>query len=95
MYMKLAFAIATARVPDILILDEIFAGGDARFIEKATERMNRFIEKSSIMLLVSHQQSLLESLCDRIIMLEHGQIVADGATTEVLSYYNERSRAAA
>jgi ABC-type polysaccharide/polyol phosphate transport system ATPase subunit len=92
MYMKLAFAIATARTPDILILDEIFAGGDASFIERAMARMNRFIEKASIMLFVSHQQSLLESLCDRIIMLDHGRIVADGSTADVLKYYNEWSR---
>jgi ABC-type polysaccharide/polyol phosphate transport system ATPase subunit len=87
MYMRLAFAIATAVHPDILILDELFAGGDAEFIDKALDRMHEFIDKSSIMVFVSHQPALLERLCNRVIWLDHGKIVADGEPKEILNRY--------
>jgi ABC-type polysaccharide/polyol phosphate transport system ATPase subunit len=67
MYMKLAFAIATAVHPDILILDELFAGGDAEFIDRAQARMQQFVDKSSILVFVSHQPSLIQKLCNRVI----------------------------
>ncbi|MDN8724060.1 ABC transporter ATP-binding protein, partial [Staphylococcus aureus] len=78
MYMKLAFSIATATKPDILILDELFAGGDADFIKKAQARMKGLIEDSNIMVFVSHQMELLEELCNRVIWVDHGKIIADG-----------------
>lgn len=87
MYMRLAFAIATAVKPDILILDELFAGGDAEFIDKALERMHQFIASSSIMVFVSHQPALLQKLCNRIIWLDHGKIIADGAPEITIERY--------
>lgn len=87
MYMKLAFAIATAVHPQILILDELFAGGDVGFIEKAKTRMHEFISKSGIMVFVSHQPDLLLQLCNRVIWLEHGKIIADGHPETVISAY--------
>lgn len=87
MYMRLAFAIATAVHPDILILDELFAGGDAEFIDKALARMHEFIDKSSIMVFVSHQPDLLRKLCNRVIWLDHGEIVADGQPDVVIDRY--------
>ena len=87
MYMRLAFAIATAVHPDILILDELFAGGDAEFIDKALARMHDFIDKSSIMVFVSHQPELLKKLCNRVIWLDHGEIVADGPPSIVIDRY--------
>lgn len=92
MYMKLAFAIATAVNPDILILDELFAGGDAEFIDRAQERMNKFVDSSSIMVFVSHQPSLIRKLCNRVIWLDHGQIFMDGPTNEVLDAYLTKSQ---
>lgn len=88
MYMRLAFSLATTVHPDILILDELFAGGDAAFVAKGKERMYSMIDRSSAMLLVSHDQSLLRSLCKRFIWLEHGKIIADGDVS-VLDQYNE------
>lgn len=91
MYMRLAFAIATAVNPDILILDELFAGGDAEFIDKALARMHDFIDQSSIMVFVSHQPDLLRKLCNRVIWIDHGNIVADGEPNEVINRYLTKS----
>lgn len=87
MYMKLAFAIATAVHPEILILDEVFAGGDASFISKAKSRMTEFIDKASIMVCVSHDMDLIKSLCNRVIWLDHGQVKADGKPEDIVSSY--------
>lgn len=87
MYMKLAFSIATATQPDILILDELFAGGDADFIQKAQARMKAMIEDSNIMVFVSHQMDLLLELCNRVIWVDHGQIIADGKPQDIINQY--------
>lgn len=87
MYMRLAFAIATAVKPDILILDELFAGGDAEFIDKALDRMHDFIAASSIMVFVSHQPELIRRLCNRVIWLDHGKIIGDGEPDFVIDRY--------
>lgn len=86
MYMRLAFSLATTVHPDVLILDELFVGGDAAFIARGKERMNRLIDRSSVMVLVSHDQGLLRSLCDRFLWLDHGKVIADGDAT-VLDQY--------
>lgn len=86
MYMRLAFSLATTVHPDILILDELFVGGDASFVRRGKERMNQMIDRSSVMVLVSHDQGLLRSLCDRIIWLDHGVIVADGGHSVLDDY---------
>ncbi len=87
MYMRLAFSLATTVHPDILVLDELFAGGDAAFVKRGRERMYNMIDRASVMILVSHDQSLLRSLCERFIWLDHGKIVADGDVS-VLDQYN-------
>lgn len=86
MYMRLAFSLATTVHPDVLILDELFVGGDAAFVRRGKERMNKMIDRSSVMVLVSHDQSLLRSLCDRIIWIDHGKVIADGGA-QVLDDY--------
>lgn len=86
MYMRLAFSLATTVHPDILVLDELFVGGDASFVKRGKERMHKMIDRSNVMVLVSHDQSLLRSLCDRFIWLDHGKIIADGDST-VLDQY--------
>lgn len=86
MYMRLAFSLATTVHPDILVLDELFAGGDAAFVKRGKERMYNMIDRASVMILVSHDQSLLRSLCERFIWLDHGKIVADGDAS-VLDQY--------
>jgi ABC-type polysaccharide/polyol phosphate transport system ATPase subunit len=87
MYMRLAFSLATAMQPDILVLDEIFAGGDAAFMAKAKTRMYSLIDKANIMIMVSHDDLLVKSLCNRVIWLDHGRLIADGAPNEVIERY--------
>ncbi len=87
MYMRLAFSLATAMHPDILILDEVFASGDASFIIKARARMHAFIDRANIMIMVSHDHKLIESLCTRVILLDHGKIIADGAPDAIIAHY--------
>jgi ABC-type polysaccharide/polyol phosphate transport system ATPase subunit len=87
MYMKLAFAIATAVHPEILILDEVFAGGDASFVQKAKSRMTQFIDNASIMVCVSHDMDLLKTLCNRVVWLDHGHVKADGDPEEIIAQY--------
>lgn len=87
MYMRLAFSLATAMHPDILVLDEVFAGGDASFMEKARARMHDLIDRANIMIMVSHDHQLLKSLCNRILWLDHGKLVADGAPEDVVERY--------
>jgi len=87
MYMRLAFSLATATEPDILILDEVFAGGDASFVEKAKRRMHDMIDKAEIMIMVSHDHNLIRSLCNRVVWVDHGRVVADGDAKKIIDRY--------
>jgi ABC-type polysaccharide/polyol phosphate transport system ATPase subunit len=87
MYMRLAFSLATAIQPDILLLDEIFAGGDAAFMSKAKERVLDLINKANILVMVSHDLAVTAELCTRGIWIDHGRIVADGQVTDVIDKY--------
>ena len=89
MYMRLAFSLATAMHPDILVLDEIFAGGDAAFMTKAKARMHGLIDKANIMVMVSHDHLLVKSLCNRVLWLDHGKLIANGSPNEVVERYLE------
>jgi ABC-2 type transport system ATP-binding protein len=87
MRVRLAFAIATALDPDILIIDEIFGAGDAAFMKKAENRMTDLIERSSILVFASHAFALVERFCDRAIWLDGGEIRRDGPIKEVYEAY--------
>ena len=87
MYMRLAFSLATAMHPDILVLDEIFAGGDAAFMVKAKARMYEMIDKANIMIMVSHDHQLINALCNRVIWMDHGRLVVDGKPEYVIARY--------
>ena len=92
MYMRLTFSIATAVHPEILIWDELFAGGDIGFIEKAKKRMLDCVDNASIVIVVSHQIDLIRDLCDRVILLEKGRVVSDGDPEKVIKeYYGKES----
>ena len=87
MFVRLAFATSTAVDPQILLLDEVMAAGDAAFIESAKQRMNELMLRASIVVFASHSLDVLPSFCDRTILLKQGQIVADGPTAEVIQFY--------
>ncbi|MDR6552203.1 ABC transporter ATP-binding protein [Paenibacillus qinlingensis] len=87
MYMRLAFTIATEISPEILIIDELFAGGDINFIDKAKARLDKIIDESQIVIMVSHSLDLVQKLCNRVILVEKGRILLDGEPKEVCDYY--------
>jgi ABC-type polysaccharide/polyol phosphate transport system ATPase subunit len=87
MLLRLAFATSTAVDPQILLLDEVMAAGDASFIERAKTRMNKLMERASIVVFASHSLEVLPSFCDRTILLDSGRIVADGPTREIIRQY--------
>ena len=92
--MRLAFAVATAVRPDLLIVDEAMAVGDAYFQHKSIERIRRYQEQGMALLLVSHDPGAILSLCPRAILIDDGQLVCDGAAEAVLDRYNASLSAA-
>jgi ABC-2 type transport system ATP-binding protein len=86
---RLGFSIATAVEPEILLLDEGLATGDAQFAQKAKQRMNELITRSSILVIASHSETLLAGMCNRCLLLEHGRIVADGPPRTLLEQYRQ------
>ncbi|TCT22183.1 ABC transporter ATP-binding protein [Thiobaca trueperi] len=87
MQMRLAFAVSTSVVPDILLLDEGIGAGDAAFLNKARERLQRFTERVSIIVLSSHSDELISNMCSKAVLMEHGRILCYGPTDEVLERY--------
>ena len=87
MIMRLAFSIASQVVPDILIVDEILAVGDAAFQEKSYARMVELMGHGTTVLLVSHNIEQIRRLCDRVIWLDHGEVKAIGETQEICDAY--------
>ena len=87
MVSRLGFAVATLGDPEILVLDETLSVGDSHFQSKAKARMNELMRGSSTLLLVSHQRSLVEDLCDRTVLLDAGRVVADGLVEETYRVY--------
>jgi ABC-type polysaccharide/polyol phosphate transport system ATPase subunit len=87
MLARLGFAIVTAWRPDVLILDEFLAVGDAGFLRRCETRLNRLFETGTTLLLVSHQPSAVREHCARCLWLEEGCLQADGPTDEVLARY--------
>ncbi len=89
MYMRLAFAIAVAVDPDILLIDEILAVGDASFQRKCQNRLNAFKADGKTIVLVTHDLGALERHCDRVLWLDHGKLQAYGDVQSVVRMYLE------
>jgi len=87
MYMRLGFAIAIHVNADILLIDEILAVGDAEFQKKCIPRLQQMQQNGTALLIVSHALSLLSILCDRVIWLDRGRVMAEGHPAEVLQQY--------
>ena len=90
MYVRLGFAIAVNVDPDILLVDEVLAVGDQTFQERSMARMRAFAEAGKTVVLVSHDLNSIEALCDRVVVLEGGHIVADGPAAQALAEYRRR-----
>ena len=87
MLLRLAFATSTAVDPEILLLDEVMAAGDAAFIEQARKRMNDLMDRASIVVFATHSLNTLPSFCERTIWLDQGRVMLDGPTAEVVLAY--------
>lgn len=88
MRVRLGFAIIANMDPDIVIVDEAFAVGDARFRERAVRELERFHAEGKTVLIVSHASAYLQRLCDRVIWLDKGREMMTGPTDEVIEAYN-------
>ena len=84
---RLGFAVATMVKPDILIVDEVLAVGDAAFRRRCSERMKELLSGGTTLLFVSHNSGDVRSLCQNVVWLDHGQIHQMGPTDQVLSAY--------
>src|SRR3546814_3456178 len=88
MQVRLAFSVATAIRPDILIVDEALSVGDAYFQHKSFDRIREFRRRGTTLLLVSHDKDAIQSLCDRAILLSAGRLAMEGEPEAVMDYYN-------
>ena len=88
MQARLAFAVATAERPDLLIVDEVLSVGDSYFQHKSFDRIRSFKEQGTALLFVTHSMGDVRALCDRVILLDSGHILKDGPADEVTDYYN-------
>lgn len=87
MCVRLAFAIAAQLQPNIMLVDEVLSIGDLAFKEKCVSKLQEMRAGGCTILLVSHDMSIIRSLCPRTILFDQGKILKDGATEEILDYY--------
>lgn len=88
MQVRVAFAVATAWRPEILIVDEALSVGDSYFQHKSFARIREFQQQGTSLLIVSHDRAAIQALCDRAILLEQGRVLKDGQPEEVMDFYN-------
>ena len=91
MYLRLAFAIATEVEPDILLIDESLGAGDAAFVEKAKARVRGLLDRSNVVVVVSHDMASLREICTRGVWMNKGRVLMDGPMGEVIDAYMERT----
>jgi ABC-type polysaccharide/polyol phosphate transport system ATPase subunit len=90
MMMRLAFSIAINVDPDLLLVDEVLAVGDAAFQEKCFKKIREFRKSGKSLLCVSHAAGMVGELCDQAIWLDHGEMVMSGTVSDVMKAYNGR-----
>lgn len=87
MYVRLGFSIAAHLDPDILLLDEVLAVGDAAFQEKCLQRIAEVKRAGTTIVFISHDLGAVERLCDRVLLLQHGRVAMTGSPREVIAHY--------
>ena len=87
MYVRLGFSVAVHVDPQILLVDEVLAVGDAKFQDKCIKRIAEFRRQGKTMVIVSHSRHMLERLCDRALLLHRGQVAAEGPVAQVVDQY--------
>ncbi|WP_202128832.1 ABC transporter ATP-binding protein [Paenibacillus dendrobii] len=90
MYMRLAYSVAVSSIPDILLIDEILSVGDSKFKKKCINKIMELKQQGTTILLVSHSDSMVNKICDRLIWLDKGNLVMDGSSNEVMPCYKEK-----
>ena len=95
MHARLTFAMATCVVPEILLLDEGIAAGDASFLDKANQRLQEFMHATGILVFATHAEYLIEEFCNKVMMMEHGRLVWIGDVKEGIARYHEAAQQAA
>lgn len=88
MQARLAFSVATAFRPDVLIVDEVLSVGDAYFQHKSFAKIREFREQGTSLLIVSHDRNAIQTVCDRAILLDKGKLLMEGEPQAVMDYYN-------
>ncbi len=88
MQARLAFALATASRPDLLIVDEVLSVGDSYFQHKSFNRIREFKAAGTAILVVTHSMGDVREICDRVLLIENGEVLRDGLPDEVIDYYN-------
>lgn len=92
MLTRLAFATVTAMDAEIILMDEMIGAGDAKFIDKAERRLNKFINKAKIVVIASHNEHVIRNFCNKAILLEHGQLKTIGSVDTVLDAYSKTQK---
>jgi ABC-2 type transport system ATP-binding protein len=87
---RLGFSIATVVEPDILILDEVLSVGDAKFKKKSEKKIRDMFDRGVTVLFVSHSLEQVKRLCNKAILLEHGQVIAHGSVEDVSEIYEKK-----
>jgi ABC-type polysaccharide/polyol phosphate transport system ATPase subunit len=95
MHVRLAFTVAVLADAQILLMDEVLAVGDANFQEKCFDIFDRFRSEGRTIVLVSHDLTVLERYCDRLLLMSHGEIIADGPAAEVAEIYRSTTLSSA
>lgn len=92
MMLRLAFAVSTSVVPDILLMDEWIGVGDKSFVAKAQDRLKKLVGRTGILFIASHSEGMIKETCSRVLWLEKGQVRADGSPDDVYRDYNSWSK---
>ncbi|MFO1205415.1 MAG: hypothetical protein U1E63_06755 [Burkholderiales bacterium] len=90
MAMRIGFGVATSVDADIILMDEWVSVGDANFVDKADQRLHEFVERAGLLVIASHTPALLRKICNKAMLLAHGQVLALGPLEEVLAAYEQR-----
>jgi ABC-2 type transport system ATP-binding protein len=89
MYGRLGFAVAAYSDPDILLVDEVLAVGDAVFAEKCLEKVREFQQRGVTIVMVSHSADTITEFCERALLIDHGRLLEDGRPDDVLRHHWE------
>jgi ABC-type polysaccharide/polyol phosphate transport system ATPase subunit len=93
MMVRLAFAIATSVDPEVLLIDEVLSVGDLAFQEKARARMGEMVDRAHLMVMVTHDLDSVPKVCNRAVWLDHGHMMMEGPTDEVIAAYKSSATA--